>query len=110
MLTPVELIAWLGYTISVGITYVHKVIPKPALGFCEDATMPIKKPLALKKRIHSFKIDPADAESLAMIQERDGIPKSEQIRRGIAMWLQSKGVVRRSVTKTAPQRKRTKKR
>jgi hypothetical protein len=47
--------------------------------------------LMVPKRLYSFKIDPAVADALKQIKARDGIGESEQIRRGIAMWLQSKG-------------------
>jgi hypothetical protein len=45
----------------------------------------------LKKRIYSFKIDPAMADALKAIKARDGVLESEQIRRGIALWLKIKG-------------------
>jgi hypothetical protein len=38
-----------------------------------------------------LKIDPELIEALRAIKERDGIAESEQIRRGIQMWLESKG-------------------
>jgi len=44
------------------------------------------------------------ADKLRAIQERDGIPLSEQVRRGIDMWLVSKGVGKtrgmRAITRT----------
>jgi hypothetical protein len=63
--------------------------------------MPAKKPENLLKRVYSFKIDPSDVDALSLIQEREGILKSEQIRRGIKMWLKSKGV-----TQSAPPKKK----
>jgi hypothetical protein len=44
------------------------------------------------KKPYTLKIDPELLEALREIKERDGIPESEQIRRGIQMWLDSKGV------------------
>jgi hypothetical protein len=44
------------------------------------------------KKIYSFKIDPRMADALKVVKERDGVPESEQIRRGIAMWLRANGV------------------
>jgi len=44
------------------------------------------------KRLTNFLIDPDLAEGLKRVKARDGIPEGEQIRRGIRMWLKSKGV------------------
>jgi len=43
------------------------------------------------KKYYSFMIDLELADALKRIKERDGIAESEQIRRGIRMWLKSKG-------------------
>ncbi len=43
-----------------------------------------------RERIN-FYIDPNLRAGLRVIDERDGIPQAEQIRRGIRMWLESKG-------------------
>ena len=40
----------------------------------------------------NFYIDPELADGLKVLKERDGIPESEQIRRGIKLWLESKGI------------------
>ncbi len=40
----------------------------------------------------NFYIDPELAEGLKILKERDGIPDSEQIRRGIKLWLEAKGI------------------
>ncbi len=40
----------------------------------------------------NFFISPDLADGLKAIKERDGIPESEQIRRGIRMWLDTKGL------------------
>ncbi len=39
----------------------------------------------------NFYIDDELGEGLKALKERDGIPEAEQIRRGIKLWLQSKG-------------------
>lgn len=52
------------------------------------------------KRLYSFKIDPEVADALKVIKSREGIGESEQIRRGIELWLKSKGA------KVKPERKR----
>jgi hypothetical protein len=43
---------------------------------------------------YSFYIDPDQRASLTEVKERDGISESEQIRRAIATWLESKGVIK----------------
>ena len=53
------------------------------------------------KRLTNFMIDPELSEGLKVVKERDGISEGEQIRRGIRMWLESKGV---RVEKTARKR------
>lgn len=44
------------------------------------------------RKLFTFPIDDDLAEGLRAIEKRDGISKAEQIRRGIALWLKSKGV------------------
>ena len=39
----------------------------------------------------NFWIDPELAEGLRTVKERDGVSEAEQIRRGIKMYLESKG-------------------
>jgi hypothetical protein len=46
------------------------------------------------KRISAFRIDEDLAEAMRVLQERDGIPQSEQMRRALRMWLESKGVIK----------------
>ena len=45
-----------------------------------------------RRKIYSFAIDPDLSEGLKLVKERDGIAESEQIRRSIRAWLESKGV------------------
>ena len=57
-----------------------------------------------KKKYYSFMIDPDMAVALKRIKERDGIAESEQIRRGIELWLKTndggtKAQGRRAVTR-----------
>jgi len=54
----------------------------------------------MPKTASTFRIDDKLLEGLRAVKERDGIPQSEQIRRAIAMWLESKNVV-----KAGPKRK-----
>lgn len=58
------------------------------------------------KRLYSFMLDPADRDALKVIKARDGIPESEQIRRGIQLWLKSKGGAKKAGRKRAVTRKR----
>ena len=46
---------------------------------------------AIMRRVN-FHIAPDLAAGLKTIKERDGVPESEQIRRGIRLWLESKGI------------------
>jgi hypothetical protein len=46
----------------------------------------------LRRPIYNFAIDPELLAALRTLKVRDGIPESEQIRRGIRLWLKSKGV------------------
>ena len=45
----------------------------------------------MRRRIN-FYIDPDLADGLKTLKERDGVPESEQIRRGIKLWLEAKGI------------------
>jgi len=45
-----------------------------------------------KATVITFRVTDDIAEALRAIQERDGVPLSEQIRRGIGLWLESRGV------------------
>lgn len=58
------------------------------------------------RKRYSFWIDDEQAEGLKQIKERDGVLESEQIRRAITAWLQSKGAVVKSDRKRAQTRKR----
>jgi hypothetical protein len=55
--------------------------------------MPRRRPLV------AFEITPELKEGLDTIKERDGVPISEQIRRGIQMWLVEKGALKGKKTK-----------
>ena len=51
------------------------------------------------RKRYSFWIEPDQADAIKLIKERDGIPESEQIRRGIDAWLELKGVKKKKPTK-----------
>ena len=44
------------------------------------------------RRMHSFYLDPELSEGLRAIKDRDGIPDSEQVRRAVRVWLETKGL------------------
>jgi len=46
------------------------------------------------KQPMNLRIDPDLFEALKVIRDNDGIPVSEQIRRGIRLWLDQKGATR----------------
>ena len=58
------------------------------------------------RKLFTFPIDDELAAGLRFVEERDGISKAEQIRRGIGMWLDSKGVTKKTERKRAATRKR----
>ena len=44
------------------------------------------------RKMRNFRIDEELAAGLRRVRVRDGISESEQIRRGIRLWLKSKGI------------------
>jgi len=44
------------------------------------------------KVMYSLRLDPDVLTLLKQIKARDGIPESEQIRRGLDLWFEQKGV------------------
>ena len=60
---------------------------------------------SLKKQT-AFRIDPDILTGLQEVKVRDGIPLSEQVRRALRVWLDSKGVTKterkRAVTRKRP--------
>jgi uncharacterized protein (DUF4415 family) len=46
------------------------------------------------KRLAAFRIDDDIMEAMRKLQERDGISFSEQMRRALRPWLESKGVIK----------------
>jgi len=56
----------------------------------------------------NIRIDQELLEALQEIRQRDGVPVSEQVRRAILMWIESKGVgVKKTERKRATTRKRS---
>lgn len=54
----------------------------------------------------NIRLDEAVLVALHTIRERDGIPVSEQVRRALLAWIQSKGVTVKAERKRAATRKR----
>jgi hypothetical protein len=46
----------------------------------------------ISRKTYTFYIDSDLSDGLKAIKERDGVSESEQIRRAIRQWLESKGV------------------
>lgn len=46
------------------------------------------------RRVTTFRIDDDLLRAMQLLQQRDGIPLSEQIRRALRPWLESKGVLK----------------
>jgi hypothetical protein len=57
------------------------------------------------KKPYTFLIEPSLLAALKAVQQRDGISISEQIRRALRVWLESKGV--KTERKRAVTRKRS---
>jgi len=45
-----------------------------------------------RERVMTFRPDNDTLEAMKSLRERDGVPFSEQIRRALRMWLESKGI------------------
>lgn len=58
------------------------------------------------KTASTFRIDDELLEALRTVKQRDGIPISEQVRRALLAWVESKGVQMKSDRKRATTRKR----
>jgi antitoxin component of RelBE/YafQ-DinJ toxin-antitoxin module len=58
------------------------------------------------RKVATFRIDDDLLEAMQRLQERDGMPLSEQIRRALRPWLESKGVIK-AERKRAITRKRS---
>jgi hypothetical protein len=57
------------------------------------------------KKQTAFRIDPEILDGLQAVKDRDGVPISEQVRRALTAWLESKGIKterKRAVTRKRP--------
>ena len=57
-------------------------------------------------KARTFRIDEELIEGMDAVKERDGVSLSEQVRRAIRMWLDAKGVVKKTGRKRVVARKR----
>ena len=57
-----------------------------------------KHPMTLR-RVTTFRLDDELFDGLQEVWARDGVPPSEQVRRAIRLWLESKGVSAKKTTK-----------
>ena len=60
-----------------------------------------------KTNVLTFRPDDHVFAAMASLRERDGVPYSEQIRRGLNMYLDSKGITVKTERKRASTRKRS---
>ena len=44
------------------------------------------------KRLTNFRLEDELLEGLSLVKDRDGIPLTEQVRRAVRLWLDSRGV------------------
>ena len=58
--------------------------------------------MAPERRIATFRLDDELLEGLKQVEERDGIPPSEQVRRAIRAWLEEKGVLKAERKRVGP--------
>lgn len=62
--------------------------------------------MAPKTKVATFRPDADIFEAMQALRERDGVPFSEQIRRALRMWLESKRAMKterkRAVTRKRP--------
>ena len=58
------------------------------------------------RRVSTFRIDDELIDGLREVWERDGVAPSEQVRRAIRMWLESKGVLKKAERLRVAPRKR----
>jgi Arc/MetJ-type ribon-helix-helix transcriptional regulator len=62
--------------------------------------------MARHRNMHSFYLDPEMSAGLKVIKDRDGISESEQVRRALRLWLDSKGLkLKRSVARKRGKRR-----
>jgi len=61
--------------------------------------------MASREKVVTFRIDADIHEAMDSLKDRDGIPYSEQIRRALRAWLESKDVLKVPSRRVQPRRK-----
>ena len=61
--------------------------------------------MAPTRKIATFRLDADLIEGLKAVHGRDGVPPSEQARRAIRAWLESKGVMKSERKRAATRRR-----
>jgi hypothetical protein len=74
-------------------------------GRCDVYECVIHWRMPLMRRIATFRLDEDLLSGLKAVQDRDGIPPSEQARRAIRAWLEAKGVVKAERKRAATRRR-----
>jgi hypothetical protein len=59
------------------------------------------------KKQTAFRIDPEILDGLQAVKDRDGVPISEQVRRALVAWLESKGLGKKTDRPRGATRKRS---
>ena len=57
------------------------------------------------RKVATFRIDDDLLKAMQQLQERDGMPQSEQIRRALRPWLEEKGVLKTAKRRAQTRRK-----
>jgi ribbon-helix-helix CopG family protein len=58
------------------------------------------------KTAATFRLEDELLEALQMVKERDGIPVTEQVRRAVRMWLDTKGIEPKAAPRRAATRRK----
>ena len=58
------------------------------------------------RSVHTFYLEPELSAGLKTIKDRDGISESEQVRRALRSWLESKGLRLKAAARKGGTRKR----
>ena len=58
------------------------------------------------KTASTFRIENEIMDGLRAVKERDGVPISEQVRRALEMWLESKGIAPKGASRRASTRRK----
>ena len=74
---------------------------------CIDMSIRTPTMSCLPLKPTTFRLETEIMAALAEIRDRDGVPVSEQVRRALLQWIESKGVKAKADRKRASRRKRS---